>query len=105
MTAIAVTFSGGILIPIHGWETPPKELVLILSLSALFLTVGIIFSVAAIRSGEINFSAQFRYSIIIFAIILGIVFFGEIPDILSYIGCLLIVITGIYTLRSNQNSI
>ncbi len=38
----------------------------------------------------------FRYSNVLFAIILGMVFFGEFPDALSYAGMALIIAAGLY---------
>lgn len=53
--------------------------------------------VAAMRVGDISFVTPFRYSRLLFAIIVGILIFGERPDLLTYIGATIIVASGIYT--------
>ena len=53
----------------------------------------------ALRDGDIHVVAPFRYASLVWAIILGIVLFGEWPDALTLIGAGIIVATGLYTLH------
>lgn len=53
--------------------------------------------VAAMRVGEVSFVTPFRYSRLIFAMVIGIAFFGERPDALTVLGGGIIVASGIYT--------
>ena len=59
---------------------------------------GYIASVMAIRTGDVSFTAQFRYVGLIAALILGYVFFAEWPDTFALIGAGVIVGTGTFTL-------
>ncbi|MDT2075461.1 MAG: DMT family transporter [Planktomarina sp.] len=59
---------------------------------------GYIVSVTAIRTGDVSFTAQFRYVGLIVALILGYVFFAEWPDVFSLIGAAVIMGTGVFTL-------
>lgn len=52
----------------------------------------------ATRIGEISFVTPFRYSRMIFALVIGMVFFAEAPDALTLIGAAIIVASGLYTL-------
>ncbi|MFT6088413.1 DMT family transporter [Sulfitobacter sp.] len=64
------------------------------------LTIGMIAYygiVAAMRVGEISFVTPFRYARLLFAIAVGIMVFGERPDLLTYVGATIIVASGIYT--------
>jgi drug/metabolite transporter (DMT)-like permease len=54
--------------------------------------------VAAMRLGEVGFVTPFRYSRILFALIVGWFVFAERPDALTLIGASVIVASGIYTL-------
>jgi drug/metabolite transporter (DMT)-like permease len=54
--------------------------------------------VAATRTGEVSAVVPFRYTRLVFAIILGNLIFGERPDALMLTGAALIVVTGIYTI-------
>src|SRR3546814_11719582 len=49
------------------------------------------------RVGEVAFVSPFRYTILIWAIVLGIVVFGDIPDGWTLLGATIVVATGIYT--------
>jgi S-adenosylmethionine uptake transporter len=52
----------------------------------------------AIRTGDVSFTAQFRYVGLIAALILGYVFFAEWPDAFALIGAGVIVGTGAFTI-------
>lgn len=71
---------------------------------ALYLTGAVLIGVfayygivAAMRVGEVSFVTPFRYSRMLFALIVGIVVFAEEPDALTLIGAAIIVASGIYT--------
>lgn len=59
---------------------------------------GYITMVIATRMGEISAIAPFRYSRLVFAIILGITVFGERPDLWTLSGAALIAAAGVYTM-------
>ena len=64
----------------------------------VFSTVGYYAVTAAIRVGEVGAVAPFRYTRLVFAAVLGFVFFGEVPDRLSLWGAALIIGSGIYAM-------
>jgi drug/metabolite transporter (DMT)-like permease len=53
--------------------------------------------VAAMRVGEVSFVTPFRYSRLVFALVIGVSVFNESPDALTLIGATIIVASGIYT--------
>lgn len=53
--------------------------------------------VAAMRVGDVSFVTAFRYSRMIFALIVGVTVFGERPDMIMLLGAVIIVASGIYT--------
>lgn len=57
-----------------------------------------LFSVSAMRVGEIGFVAPFRYSGLLVALALGYLVFSEWPDTLTLLGAAIVVATGLYTL-------
>lgn len=58
---------------------------------------------SAMRTGEVSFVTPFRYTRLIFALILAVLVFGERPDAATLLGSALIVGSGIYTLaRGNR---
>lgn len=66
--------------------------------ATLFLIFGYIFSVTAMRSGEIGFVAPFRYTSLLMALTLGVVVFDEWPNTMTMIGASIVVATGLFTL-------
>lgn len=61
--------------------------------------------IAATRAGNAGIISSFRYSRMIFALIIGYLAFSEIPDTLTLAGAAIIIASGIFTLwREAQNS-
>ena len=66
---------------------------------ALLLGVAAYYAiVAAMRVGEVSFVTPFRYTRLIFALIIAVVMFGERPDALTLTGAAIIIGSGLYTL-------
>ena len=64
------------------------------------MTVTIVFALwtimSALRAGEVSSVAPFRYTRIIFALVIAFVVFGEVPDLWTWVGAALIVGSGLY---------
>jgi drug/metabolite transporter (DMT)-like permease len=58
-----------------------------------------ILMVMAFRGTDVSAISPFRYSLVVFAVIFGIVLFGEIPDVISFVGMGIIVAAGVYMLH------
>ena len=54
--------------------------------------------VLATRKGDISVISPFRYSRLIFAILLAMIILGEQPDKFTFMGATIIVAAGYYTL-------
>ncbi|MFW8633588.1 DMT family transporter [Cribrihabitans pelagius] len=57
---------------------------------------------AAMRQGEISVIAPFRYTRLVFAMLLGVLVFGERPDALTLLGSAIIVTSGAFTLLRSR---
>ncbi len=97
MTAIAITCLGAVVSCFQEWEPVTNTTLIILALSACFLFVGYLFSVMTMRVGDMAFVSPFRYTILIWALILGAVVFGEVPGPLTLLGAAIVAGTGLYT--------
>ncbi len=97
MTAVAITTVGGLVTATQDWKPLSMETFGVLALAAAFLFVGYYFSVKTMRVGEIAFISPFRYSVLIWALIIGWIVFDEVPRGLTLIGAALIVGAGLYT--------
>lgn len=79
-------------------KAPENWQILCLIGTMLTLPIGVYGTTAAMRVGEMSVITPFRYSRLIFALILAAVFFGERPDGLTYLGAAIIVGAGIFTI-------
>lgn len=99
LTAAMVTVSGAILIqPMGGWTSPAMPDLLLLAVAAGLLLVGYQFIILAMRAGDISFVAPFRYTSLLFAIVLGFAVFGDVPGLAMIAGASIIVASGLYML-------
>lgn len=63
-----------------------------------FLIVGYLTSVLAMRHGDIGIVAPFRYTSLLWALVLGLAVFGDWPDGWTLLGAAVVVAAGIFTL-------
>lgn len=63
----------------------------------VFSALGYYGIVVAMRIGEASAITPFRYTRLLFSIIAGVLVFGERPDLLTLMGAMLIIATGLYT--------
>lgn len=54
--------------------------------------------IAATRAGDAAFISSFRYSRMLFALVIGALFFAETPDALTLIGVAIVIAAGLFTL-------
>jgi drug/metabolite transporter (DMT)-like permease len=60
----------------------------------------------AMRTGEVSVVTPFRYTRLVFALILGVLVFAERPDFMTLLGSAIIVVSGLYTLlRSRRRQV
>lgn len=79
------------------WREVSPQLGMYLTAAAGFILVGYVAGVAAMRHVEISFVSPFRYTALIWALLLGYLVFAEVPDAITISGSLIVVGTGIYT--------
>lgn len=72
--------------------------------SVITIIGGYLFSVSAMRVGEIGFVAPFRYTSLLVALIMGLFVFGEWPDALTQLGATIVVATGLFTLWRERSA-
>jgi drug/metabolite transporter (DMT)-like permease len=99
VASVAITFTGGIgLLVTQSWRSPTGFEVRILALAAVFLMVGYYCSVATMRVGDVTIVSSFRYTVMIWAIGLGWLVFGDIPDGWTVVGMIVILAAGLFTM-------
>ncbi len=97
VTTVTVTMTGAaILFPLGGWTPPSGRALALLALAAVLLLIGYQCIIMALRSGDISAVAPFRYSALLWAMLLGYLVFGDIPDAMMATGASIIVLSGLY---------
>jgi drug/metabolite transporter (DMT)-like permease len=93
---LSVALLGGLMM-LQGGAVP------ISPISATWLLGGVVVGTAgywaittAARTGEVSIVAPFRYVRLIFAILIGLFVFAEVPDRLTLMGAAIIVVSGLY---------
>jgi drug/metabolite transporter (DMT)-like permease len=96
--AAGVTLFGAVGVAGAEWVPVSPRASLLLGGAALFIIGGYLFSVTVMRVGDIGAVAPFRYTSLLFALVLGFLLFGEWPTLLTLAGAAVVAGTGIYTL-------
>lgn len=88
---------GPVMYPFEVWRVPSFTALAYLCSAAVLILLGFIAVITAMRTGEVSVVAPFRYSIVLWAIFLGIVIWGEMPDLPTLAGIAILILTGVYT--------
>ena len=96
---LALVPAGLVLMRIGATPPQPVDPTKWLDLTGALLTglVGYWAVTAAMRLGEVSVVAPFRYSRLIFVLILSAIFLGERPDVWMIMGATLVIGSGLYT--------
>ena len=97
VTTVTVTIAGAaIIVPLGGWTPPSGRALGLLTLAAVLLLIGYQCVIMALRSGDISAVAPFRYTALLWAMLLGYLVFGDVPDAMMATGATIIVLSGLY---------
>lgn len=84
------------------WISLENKHVIALAVLAAAILIGSILAAFAYQSAPSSTIATFDYAYLPFSVMWGIVFFTEIPDVLSIVGIAMIAIAGILAVRSKK---
>jgi drug/metabolite transporter (DMT)-like permease len=102
MTAVAGGLTGLGLGITEEWSSVIVAPTLYLIVAGLFVSMANLAIVIACRDADLGVIAPFRYFSIVIALALGFVVFRNLPDLVSIIGIVLIMGSGIYTIHREQ---
>lgn len=95
---VVAVFGALLIVPMGGWSpVSPYDLVLLFGAGILIL-VGYQTIIIAVRGTDISFVAPFRYTSLLWALLMGLVLFSDFPELPTLIGAVLVIGSGIYTL-------
>jgi drug/metabolite transporter (DMT)-like permease len=102
--AVVVCGMGFLLGLAESWAMPSPRLFLALAGAGLFLAVGYFTAIAAMQLGEVSLTAPFRYVAIVFAVLLGVLIWDDVPDAATLLGSVIIMSAGLYTLYRERKA-
>ncbi|MBC7578789.1 DMT family transporter [Tardiphaga sp.] len=103
LTTLVVTVVGGVLmVPLGGWTAPSGAALGLLALAAVLVLIGYQCIILALRAGDISAVAPFRYTQLLWAMLLGYLVFGDTPDGAMVVGASIIVLSGIYAFHRER---
>ena len=71
-------------------------------LASIFLSIAYLLSVLTVFYAPLSLTSSARYSVIIFGIFFGYIFFGELPTINMIIGALFIIFSGLFVIQRER---
>lgn len=95
MTTLAIMVAGIVSIP-FGWAEFRYEDLAKFAISGTLVTGGHYLMIDAFRRGEAGLVAPFKYTSLLWAIVIGYVAFGELPDHYTLVGATVIIAAGLY---------
>ena len=84
------------------WVTPSPEAWLMLVAIGLFAGLGQFAMVRAYERSQAAVVAPFAYTEIVWATILGLAVFGDLPDVWTFVGAAIIAASGLYVLHRER---
>ena len=96
--SVTVLVASGLASTTEVWAPVTPELAWLIFVAAICIVGGYFFSVQVMRAGDVSFIAPFRYTGLLWALLLGWFVFGDWPAPLTLLGAALIVATGLFTL-------
>ncbi|XDB00199.1 DMT family transporter [Sulfitobacter sp. LCG007] len=96
--SLTVTICAGLAAGTEPWVPVDGANALLIAGSAVFIVGGYYTSVQVMRHGDISYIAPFRYTSLLWALLLGWLVFGDWPAPLTLLGAAIIVATGLFTL-------
>lgn len=96
-TMVAATLTGFATLPL-GWQPIRPDDMILFAAAGVLLTGSHYLLIEAFRLAEAALVAPFNYANIIWALIIGYLIWGDLPDRWTYVGTAVIVVSGLYIL-------
>lgn len=106
LTSLFYTSVGGLILSsiavLFVWVSPSFEQWLILMLLGFLGAVGHYFMIKAFELAPVSLLAPFDYITLIWAMLLGFVLFGDLPDAWTIMGAIIISSSGLYLIKRER---
>jgi len=101
-TAGVVWLMAGLVMAFQGWTPMQGRDLGWLALASLLLSTGYYSVIAAMRHGEMAVIAPFRYVGLLWAVLLGYIVWGTLPNAMGWCGIALLIGAGLHMIRQQR---
>lgn len=101
-SVICVTLAAAGLTLLDTWQPLRLSELGLLALAAALLATGYYFIVNSMRHGEMSLVAPFRYTGLLVAVTMGYIVWGEVPNVLAWVGIALLLAAGVHLLHGER---
>jgi drug/metabolite transporter (DMT)-like permease len=102
VTTVVIFLSGLTLSLFSGWNPIKAADLWLFALAALFQGIAHFLMIEAFRFAEAKVIAPFKYATILWAMVMGFVFWGDVPDLWIIVGGSIVVASGLYILHRQR---
>ncbi|TXH48683.1 MAG: DMT family transporter [Burkholderiaceae bacterium] len=101
-TASVVWLMAVVVLAWEGWQPMSWRDVGLLAIASVFLSAGYYSVIAATRHAEVSVVAPFRYVGLLWALVIGYVVWGDVPNLLAWCGIALLIGAGLFMMRQQR---
>ena len=103
-TAAGVWLMAVVVLIVEGWRPMQWRDVGLLGIASVFLSTGYYAVICAMRLGEVSVVAPFRYTSLLWALVLGYFVWGDIPNALAWMGIVLLIGAGLSMIHQQRSA-
>ena len=98
-TAATVTLLAGAMSLVERWQAVTGTELALLAAASVFLSAGYYFVILGMREGEVSVISPFRYTSLLYALLIGWAVWGDVPNGMALAGIALLVAAGVLMVR------
>jgi drug/metabolite transporter (DMT)-like permease len=100
--SIAVMLAGLALAPFETWVWPSARAWTMIGASAVLIIAAFYCSITAMRIGELAVVTPFRFSSVVWAMLIGFAVWRDVPNLWTVLGTGIVVAAGVYTFHRER---
>lgn len=99
---LAIPLLAGVIVAFQGWQPVTLRQLALLAGAGALLSCGFFLLVRALRAGEMSVVSPFRYTGLLYALLLGWLVWGDVPNALAFAGIGLLAAAGLFMLTHGR---
>lgn len=95
VSAAGVAIGSLLMVPLAPWPMPSAQAAGLVAAGGMFVAAGFYCMVQAMRLGEVSAVAPFRYGTVVWALLIGMVVWDEVPNLVAILGIVVVIAPGL----------